>query len=409
MASDDLMGLREVQQQAINDAREALDSITDDTDATRAKELEQQYDEAMKRADEAEKKAERMHKLQDAENRISGVTESRAPEQGKTETKADEEARAYRDIFKDYLSRGRDGLTPEEQRELRAQAVGTDSAGGYTVAREFFDELVVSMKDYGPMMDPGVVRQIQTATGATIDWPTMDDTSSKGSLLGENTQDSTSNLSFGQKNLDAYKYTSGIFQVSEELLQDSALNIERIVQDAMAERIGRIGNEHLTTGTGSGQPNGIVTASTEGKEAAATASLDADELLDPFHSVDPAYRRMGMTWMFNDSTLKALRKLKDGDSNYLWQAPDLRTGEPGQFLGSPYYVNQDMADVGTANKPIIVGHMQKYILRMVREFAIRRLVERYADYGQVGFIGFARMDGELIDTSAVKHLAMASS
>jgi len=109
----------------------------------------------------------------------------------------------------------------------------------------------------------------------------------------------------------------------------------------------------------------------------------------------------------DQDVLLAIRKLKDGDGNYLWQAPDLRTGEPGQLLGVNYFVNQDMADIATGTKPIIYGAMERYVMRMVRQFAVRRLVERYADYHQVGFVGFARMDGELIDTSAVKHLVMA--
>jgi len=408
MATEDLMDLREKQQTHIAQAREALEQITDDVTEARAKELEQQHDNHMAEAEAAEKRAERMHKLAKAEERIQGVHDSRAPDHPGGESKADADARAYRDVFKDYLARGRDGLTPEEDRELRAQATDGGAAGGFTVAREFFDELMEAMKAYGPMMDAGTVRQIQTATGATLEWPTLDDTSNKGSLLGENVQDSTSNLTFGQKTLDAYKYTSGIFQVSEELLQDSALDVEQIVREAMAERIGRIGNEHLTVGTGSDQPNGIVTASTLGATSQSATTLDADEILDLFHGVDPAYRAMGSAgWMFNDDTLKAIRKLKDGDGNYLWQAPDLRTGEPGQLLGVNYFVNQDMADIATGTKPIIYGAMERYVMRMVRQFAVRRLVERYADYHQVGFVGFARMDGELIDTSAVKHLVMA--
>lgn len=408
MATEDIMDLREKQQTHINQAREALEQITDDISEARAKELEQQHDQHMAEADSAEKRAERMHKLSQAENRIQGVYDSRAPDHPGGESKSDAEARAYRDVFKDYLSRGRDGLSPEEDRELRAQAIDGGSAGGFTVAREFFDELVESMKAYGPMMDAGVVRQLQTATGATLEYPTLDDTSNKGSLLGENTQDSVSNLTFGQKTLDAYKYTSGIFQVSEELLQDSALNVEQIVREAMAERIGRIANEHLTVGDGSDKPNGIVTASTEGVEANGATSLDADEVIDLFHSLDPAYRAMPTVgWMFNDNTLKALRKLKDGDDNYIWQAPDLRTAEPGQLLGINYFVNVDMSDIATGTKPIVFGAMERYVMRLVRQFAVRRLVERYADYHQVGFVGFARLDGELIDTAAVKHLVMS--
>jgi len=405
----DLMELRERQQQKISEARQVLDQITDDTEEARAKELEGQYDNLMTEVDQIEEKANRAAKLADAESRMSQSTPPAAAGQRETpEGNGDSEGRSYREIYADYLRYGPRGIPEDEQRELRAQSAGTNSEGGFTVAREFFDELMETMQAWGPMLNPGVTRQITTSTGATLEWPTMDDTSNKGALLAENTQDSTSDLTFGQKTLDAYKYTSGIFQVSEELLQDSALDVEGIVRDAMGTRLGRIANEHFTTGDGSGKPNGIVTASTLGKTATATDTLDADELIDLYHSIDPAYRGMpGFAWMFNDSTLQAIRKLKDGDGNYLWQEPDLRSGEPGRFLNTPYAINQDMPDVATSNKPIVVGAMNRYVVRRVREFAVRRLVERYADFYQIGFVGFGRFDGELIDTSAVKHLVMA--
>ncbi len=398
----DLMELREQQQEKIHKAREVLDQITDDVDETRAKELEAQYDGFMNEYDSLEQKAERQRKVEEAERRLA-EGHVPAPSAGRSQ---DQGAREYRAIYADFL-RGAD-LSAEEVRELRAQAAGTDNKGGYTVPTEFFDELMESMKLFGPMLDPGVTRQITTSTGADLEWPTMDDTANKGSLLAESAQDTATDVTFGQKILNAYKYTSGIFQVSEELLQDSALNVEQIIRDAMAERLGRIANEHFTVGTGSNQPNGIVTASTEGKAASAASSIDSDEIFDLLHSVDPRYRQQSnVAFMFSDSTFKALRKLKDGDGNYIWQAPDIRVGAPGTILDYPYAINQDMPEIATGAKPIVFGDMNRYVVRRVREFAVRRLVERYADYYQVGFVGFGRFDGELIDTAAVKHLVMA--
>lgn len=402
----DLTELREKQQKYIHDAREALDQI-DSVDESRAKELEEQHDRAMEKHDQIEEQAKRLQKIADAEQRLSN---SPAPEVPERKPEGNGEVRSYREIFADHLRYGSASLSSEERNELRAQATSPGADGGNTVDGEFFNELMQTMQAWGPMLNPGVTRQITTSTGAELQWPTLDDTANKGSLLGENTQDSTSQLAFGQKQLDAYKYTSGIFQVSEELLQDSAVNVEQIIQEAMAERIGRIVNEHLTTGTGSGQPNGIVTAAGTGVTATATNALDADELIDLYHSIDPAYRNSpSMAWMFSDDTLKAIRKLKDGQGNYLWQEPNLRTGEPGLFMNTPYAINQDMPAIATSSNPIVIGDMSRYIVRRVREFAIRRLVERYADFYQVGFVGFGRFDGELIDNNAVKTLTMAAA
>jgi len=122
--------------------------------------------------------------------------------------------------------------------------------------------------------------------------------------------------------------------------------------------------------------------------------------------VDPAYRALGTSaFMFHDDILQALRKVKDGNNNYIWQPADVRSGSPSNILGYPYVINQDMTStITTGDKTMLFGAMEKYLVRRVRDFEMLRLTERYADYLQVGFIGFSRLDGELLDTSAVKHL-----
>ena len=134
----------------------------------------------------------------------------------------------------------------------------------------------------------------------------------------ENTQDSEQDMTFGVMTLDAYKYTSKIVRVSVELLQDSAFNLGAELGSLLGERLGRIQNTHATTGTGSSQPNGVVTASALGKTAASATAITTDEIIDLFHSVDRAYRG-NSSFMAADSTVAAIRKLKDGDSQYLWQ------------------------------------------------------------------------------------------
>jgi HK97 family phage major capsid protein len=182
-----------------------------------------------------------------------------------------------------------------------------------------------------------------------------------------------------------------------------------LMRDVFGERIGRIANEHLTTGTGSGQPNGILTASTQGASSAASASIDFDDVIDLVHGVDPAYRNMpSVRFMFHDNILKALRKVKDSNNNYIWQPGDVRSGAAATILGYPYEVNQDMTStITTGDKTMLFGAFEKYVVRRVQNFQMLRLVERYADYLQVGFIGFARLDGELVDTAAVKHLVQS--
>jgi HK97 family phage major capsid protein len=194
--------------------------------------------------------------------------------------------------------------------------------------------------------------------------------------------------------------------VSAELLQDSALNVEQIIRDAMAVRFGRKVNSDLTIGDGVGDPNGIVTAAPLGVAAGAAAAITFDDLIELQHSIDPAYRSdPSCRWMFHDATLKRLRKLKDVEGNYIWQPADVRSGAPAVILDHPYTINQAMAQVAATAKSVLFGAFNRYVVRRVREMSIRRLVERYAEFDQVGFLAFARFDGELMDGNAVKHLA----
>ncbi|MHC2540406.1 phage major capsid protein [Sinorhizobium meliloti] len=408
--------MREKQQRLVAEARSLREEIKDDTAEARIAEIDAAHDAAMAEYDRLEARIKREEALE-ARERDLNAADDRRPNgedrsvQGGRQENADE-ARAA--AFRSYLRHGLEDMPAEERkivREMRAQAVGTDSKGGYLVPEGFMAELVKSLKAWGPMLDPGVTRVLTTTAGNSIPWPTMDDTSNEGSLIGENTQVTETEVAFGTKTLEAYKYTSGVVLVSAELLQDSAIDVEGTVRSAMAERIGRIGNRHLTVGDGSAKPNGIVTAATAVTGVAAAAALTFDDMIELFHAVDPAYRDdPSVRFMFNDGTLKSLRKIKDTvTGNYIWQPADVRTGAPATILDKPYSINQAMAAIGASNKSVAFGAFNRYVVRMVREFAIRRLVERYADYDQTGFIGFTRLDGELLDASAVKVLQHAAS
>jgi len=174
----------------------------------------------------------------------------------------------------------------------------------------------------------------------------------------------------------------------------------------IGERLGRIANNKLTTGSGSSDVEGIVTNSAVGKTAAAVAAVTADEIIDPVNSVDTAYRNSPSTAiMMNDSTLAAVRKLKDGNGNYLWQMGNYQANVPQNLLGYNVVVNQAMADLGTGNKVMLFGDMSKFYVRKVGAPSIYVARERFApDYGILGYI---RFDGVLSNTAAIKHLACA--
>lgn len=423
--TEKLKELREKQATILTTARAKLDEIKPDTPEPRAKEIETEYDKAMADFDDLGKKIAREEDYNKRAASLEVVDTSKRPgaEERSDDRREDRGKLEPKDVFKRMLQFGAGQLSPEERAivmpanvtpEMRAQAGGSGAAGGYLIPQGFLPEIDKALKAWGPMLDPGVTRQITTDTGNLMPWPTMDDTANEGEMIGENTQvgggnqDGSGDIALGQKTLSAYLFSSKAIQVPFTLLQDLAFDVENdIINPAFGERIGRGVNRKLTTGTGAGQPMGIVTAASAGITSAAPAAVAADELFDMAHTVDPAYRASpNFRWMFNDQTLKAIRKLKDGYGRYVWEMGDIRGQQAPTLLNHPYSVNQHMVDIAAGAVPIIIGDFNKYIVRRVREITMLRLTERYADFLQVGFLAFARFDGQLSQPAAVKKLTM---
>jgi HK97 family phage major capsid protein len=297
---------------------------------------------------------------------------------------------------------------PRTRAEARALSL-TAAAGGYTVPQGFQRTLEEALLSVGAMREVATV--LRTDSGSDLPFPTVNDTAQKGVILGENTAAAEQDITFGQLILQAYKYSSKMVRVSVELLQDGAFNLEEYLGRALGERIGRITNDHQTTGTGSSQPNGIVTASTLGKTGASgqTTSVTYADLVDLQHSVDPAYRANAV-WMLHDSTVKAIKKLVDSQGRPLWSS-GIAVGEPDTILGSRYVINQSMPVMAASAKSILYGDCSKYLIRDVSDIQLLRLNERYGEYHQVAFLAFYRGDGDLLDagTNPVKHYANAAS
>jgi HK97 family phage major capsid protein len=327
----------------------------------------------------------------------------------------------YREVFHKFLSNGAslDALDAEERKVLRAGVVadmekrvqtgGTNTAGGYTVPVELQNMLVRAMKAWGPMYDGNIISELNTASGNALPIPTTDDTGNTGGAGTEGTaltDDGSADATFGQKQLEAYDFNTKFVKFSWQLAQDSIFNMESLLADLLGERLGRLANAQLTTGTGTSAPNGIVTAASLGKTAASATAIASDELIDLIHSVDPAYRQSPkVAFQFNDLTLAAIRKLKDGQGNYLWAHGDYQSQEPARVLGYRYYINQAMANIATTNKTVIFGDFGKYWVRKVGEPVIGVLRERF--WPDLGIAGLIRFDGELLDTKAVKYLVQA--
>lgn len=291
--------------------------------------------------------------------------------------------------------------------EYRAMSL-TVASGGYTVPQGFVNALEIALLAHGGVR--AVASSVRTSTGNDLPWPTMNDTSNKGEIIGEGITFGTSiDPSFANVILKAFKYSSKPIVASTEILQDSAFDLAATIGEALGTRIARIQNDHFTTGAGTTLPKGLTVAGVVGKAAASMTAFTSDEVIDLIHSVDPAYRPQG-SFMFHDTTLAAIRKLKESTTNaYIWQ-PGLQNGVPDRLLGYSYQINQSMSSAfTTGQKLILFGDMSKYKIRDVAEVRLVRLDELFAQTDQVGFVAFMRTDGNLIDagTRPIKWLALA--
>lgn len=348
-------------------------------------------------------------------------TETRA----QTATRQKEEKR-YDKAFRKYLRFGWDNLEKEERAtlrsrydagsagkgEVRAAQTVTTSGGGYAIPQGFAGRVEQIMKFYGPMVDGGVTGELRTTAGNNIPYPTLDGTGTSGRLLAINTAVTETAVAFGKVDLDAYKFSSDLITVPYELLEDEDVNLESILDYQLAERLGRVMNTYFTTGSGSSQPNGVVTASALGKTAASATAFTRAEIIDLIHQVDRSYRmgpKVGI--MMHDLILAAIRKLAlgSGDNTPLYQV-STRAGEPDTIEGHRIFINNDMDSAVTAAKKIMLfGDFSKFMVRKVNGTRMFRLTERYADSDQVGFFGFMRADSDLIAANSIKHLITAAS
>ena len=399
------------------------------TDGVLSSEDQEKFDRLMKESDSLLDDALRLEKLHDLgkeleerEGPLSGKeTGDKAIGNDEREKKELIEQRSR--AFNLFCRFGADRLKPEARRhlvgghveadvvnkELRALGVMDDPGGGYTVPVDssFEGTLVEAQKMFGGMRRSRS-NEITTATGRAIPIPTDDDTGNVGEIIGENATHNEQDVAFGMVTLGAYQYSSKIVKVSNQLAQDSAFDFDSYLARKFGQRIGRIQNTHFTTGTGSGQPRGVVVDAAVGKTAASATAVTYSELVDLEHSVDAAYR-IGAEWQLNDATLGELKKLVDGNSKPLW-TPGMASRAPEVILGYPYIVNNDVPAMASDAKSIYFGDWSFYWIRDVVGITVLRLVERYAELGQIGFLAFQRSDGSTIDAgqNPIKVLQQAS-
>ena len=284
---------------------------------------------------------------------------------------------------------------------VNALQIGTDSEGGYLVPDEYERTLVEALEE------ENVFRQLAKVIRTSSGDRKIPVVATKGtaSWIDEEGAYLESDDSFGQVSIGAYKVGTMI-KVSEELLNDSVFDLEAYISREFARRIGAKEEEAFFTGDGSGKPLGML-AATGGAETGVTAAsataITADELIDLFYSLKAPYRRNAV-WVLNDSTIKAIRKLKDNQGQYLWQ-PSLTAGAPDLLLGKPVRTSAYMPAIAADAKTVAFGDFSYYWIADRQGRSFKRLNELYAATGQVGFLASQRVDGKLVLPEAIKVLA----
>lgn len=316
------------------------------------------------------------------------------PDMKRDEDKTGRASNAYKEDFGAHL-RGR-ALVHNVLSE------GVQADGGYLVPEEFERQIVMGLDE------ANVVRSLaKTITTSAERKIPVAATHSTAQWTAENGAYTESNPTFDQKTIDAFKLTD-LVKVSMELLQDSMFDLEAYIASEFARAFGIAEEEAFCVGTGTGQPTGIFTANggQVGVTANSQTAITADELISLVYSLKSPYRR-NAKFLMNDSTISAIRKLKDGNGVYLWQ-PSLQAGEPDKLLGYELYTSPYAPTTGADALAIAFGDFKNYWIADRSGRTVQRLNELYSTNGQVGFVATERVDGKVILAEGIKLLQMKS-
>lgn len=401
----EIMNLREKRVQTWNAAKAFLESHRGN-DGMLSAEDDAIYNKMVDDMDRMGKEIARLEKLEALDVEMSRATSkplTSAPVAAPTEDEApvSKTGRGTKDYTKNFWRVMRSKSVPHEV--MNALQVGTETEGGYLVPDEYERTLVQALEEQN------IFRQLAHVIHTSSGDRKIPVVASKGTAqwIDEEAQYPESDDSFGQVSIGAYKLATMI-KISEELLNDSVFDMPSYIATEFARRIGAAEEEAFFTGNGTGRPLGIL-AETGGAQVGVTgAKADAvtfDEVMDLFYSLRSPYRRNAV-FIMNDATVKALRKLKNGNGDYIWQ-PSVTAATPDTILNRPVYTSGFMPTLATGNKTILFGDLGYYWVADREGRSFKRLNERYAPTGQVGFLASQRVDGKLILPEAVKVLQQA--
>ena len=391
-----ILELREKRAKAWENAKNFLDSRRGENGLVSAED-NSTYEKMETEVVNLGKEIDRLEKQAAIDLELSKATSAPLLEKPQADEKSRKTGRAsneYKNAFWQVM-RNKAGLDVKN-----ALQIGSDAEGGYLTPDEFEHTLVEALEEEDIFR--GLANTIQTSSGDRK-IPVVA-TKGDASWVDEEGAIPESDDSFKQVTLSAYKLATMI-KISEELLNDSAFDLESYVAKEFGRRIGTKEEEAFFVGDGTGKPTGILDATGGGqlgKTTSGAAAISFDEIMDLFYSLKSPYRK-NATFLMNDSTVKAIRKLKDGAGQYIWQ-PSMVTGTPDTILNRPVLTSAYMPEISAGNKTVAFGDFKYYWIADRQGRSFKRLNELFAVTGQIGFVATQRLDGKLILPEAVKYL-----
>jgi HK97 family phage major capsid protein len=283
------------------------------------------------------------------------------------------------------------------------------SSTGSPVPTSFYDQVILKARLVGPMLD--VPTQMNTTSGETIQVPSLSAYSSSATVTAQGANFSESDPTFNSfVNLGAFKY-GFLIQVSREMIEDSGVDLLGFLADQVGNGLGYNVQNALTVGTGTVQPQGIVTAAGSGITGGTGVSgaFTADNLIDLYYSLDGAARLLpGVGWMMNGASIGAVRKLKDSAGQYIF-SPAADGNQRDLLLGRPVYENPHVVSAATSAKSVIAGHMPSFFVRSVGGIRLDRSDDFAFNADLVTFRASMRVDGALPQSSHIKYFIGGAS
>lgn len=379
---------------ALNDRAVAEERDLDAEEQAAWDEMQADIDDLTRKINETERR-----------ERIDAVRASLDPDSERASEPADKFERRFQAFLNGEVRDFEITYTAADLRQAESRDLLAGSGTGTNVIPISF---VQSLREH--LIENSAIRQtnptvLTTSSGEELRVPKTT-THPSAQLTGEGATIAENDPTLGQVTLNAFKYTN-LTQVSREFATDEVVNILEYLARHNGIAIANTSGAHFVSGTGSGQPNGVMTAATTGVTTASGTAITGDELIDLMHSVVSGYRR-NATWLMNDSTAAAVRKLKDGNGQYLWQ-PGLQAGQPDLLLGRPVVTDPNVDEIAVNNDTVAFGDFSGYYIRDVGSVRFERSDEFAFDTDLVTFRAILRTDGDLVDTNSVKKLTQAAT